>query len=180
VAQTSTQLCRGIAEYSTAGHGGIHVSPSLNSQIHEAWRIESGWYEEDCDWAIVAWHFPEVFQEQQATAITSLKHYKPDEYTRVTGQKVKLSESHKLQERAFRKMHRNDLVVIAAFGAWHSAVPEGMVGVCAVSGGRDERGHYDDRGLRNFLVPAEEYQGRGGLPFVVSLERHQEVPKDQF
>ena len=178
VAQESTQLCRGIVQYSTAGHGGIHVSPSLNAQIHEAWRVANGWYEEDCDWAIVAYHFPAVFPKEQAAAIRTLKAYNPDEYATVTGKRVKLSESHKLQERAFRKLHKADLMVISAVGAWHDNVPAGMVGVTAALGGRDERGHYGE--LRNFLVPAEEYHGRSGLLFVVSPERHQEVDRNLF
>jgi len=52
-------IVNGIDFISCAGHGGIRVSPALNSQIpgwlkdmtfnRQGWQ---GWYEEDCDWGI--------------------------------------------------------------------------------------------------------------------------------
>jgi len=46
------KFCRGIYSVSTAGHGGIYVSPSLNKNIPEEYRNSSGWYEEDLEAAI--------------------------------------------------------------------------------------------------------------------------------
>ena len=173
--QGKTVLSLGIIQYSTAGHGGIHVCPSLNAQIHEAWREENGWYEEDCDWAVVAYHFPGAFKFAEVTsAIITLKNWQPHQYTRVTGQPVTLKESHTLREEAFREANKQSMVSVSVVGDWHKAVPKGMVGVTACIGGRNERGQYSGP-LRSFLVPAEEYRARDGQSFVVDLAQHQEV-----
>ncbi|MEU4749432.1 hypothetical protein AB0F93_00450 [Micromonospora tulbaghiae] len=63
-AQTQKQIARGIIQVSTAGHGGIHLSPTLNAQVHPVWREADGWYEEACDWAIVALTFPTHFEPE--------------------------------------------------------------------------------------------------------------------
>lgn len=61
-------LAPGIISYSTPSHGGIELSPERNRLIPEAIKAatfkqlgQKGWYEEDCDWAIVAHYFPEAF-----------------------------------------------------------------------------------------------------------------------
>ena len=58
----------GIVFASTASHGGYFVPAELNARVPLAWRrasfdqrAMSGWYEEDCDWAMVALTFPELF-----------------------------------------------------------------------------------------------------------------------
>ena len=175
--QGKTVLSLGIIQYSTAGHGGIHVCPSLNAQIHEAWREENGWYEEDCDWAVVAYHFPGAFKFAEVTsAIITLKNWQPHQYTKVTGQPVSLEESHTLLEEAFRAANINNMVCVSAVGDWHKGVPPGMVGVTACIGGRNEHGHYGGP-LRYFLVPAADYAGRGMQPLVVDPAKHQEAEK---
>lgn len=67
-AQTVIKVARGITMYSTASHGGFHLSPSRNAKIpYEAkentWCQQglNGWYEEDCDAEIVLKTFPEYF-----------------------------------------------------------------------------------------------------------------------
>ena len=52
-ADYAASYCRGITFYSTPSHGGVKVSAGLNKRIPESLRVDSGWYEEDCDWAIV-------------------------------------------------------------------------------------------------------------------------------
>ncbi len=47
--------------YSTAGHGGIKLSPERNRVVNKAWRRKGGWYEEDVDAAIVILTFPQYF-----------------------------------------------------------------------------------------------------------------------
>ena len=176
--QSAKHHARGIVEYSCAGHGGFHVSKTLNVKVHEAWRAKDGWYEEDCDWAIVALTFPEHFSaEDVAHATSSAKNWNPDGYTAFTGVAVALEESCVLRSRAFRAEHAKDLVTVCAFGSWHKNVPAGQVGVAACEGGRLENGQYGGE-LRYFLVPAEEYRAGSGFGdgFVVDLARHPEVP----
>ena len=58
----------GIAFVSTPSHGGFYVPPALNSRVPAEHRAitfnrqgESGWYEEDCDAALVVLAFPSLF-----------------------------------------------------------------------------------------------------------------------
>jgi hypothetical protein len=66
--QSVTDIGAGILCVSTAGHGGYYVPPKLNSLVPITWRDASfnaqarfGWYEEDCDWSMVALTFPTTF-----------------------------------------------------------------------------------------------------------------------
>ena len=74
-AQTTEDIGRGIVSVTTASHGGLRVPPELNRSIPLAWREasfngrgKSGWYEEDCDWCMVALTFPTCFTTPQLIA----------------------------------------------------------------------------------------------------------------
>jgi len=97
-ADSVKRLCPGIMWYGTPSHGGAHVAPSLNTQINSAWRQADGWYEEDCDWAIVAYHFPAAFPGEAAEAILTLKNWHPGAYMRVTGETLTSDESYMLRK----------------------------------------------------------------------------------
>src|SRR5207248_2595464 len=62
LSQTTTRHAPGITFYSTASHGGFHLSAGRLAQVHPAMRelsgYPAGWFEEDCDWAVVGLHFP--------------------------------------------------------------------------------------------------------------------------
>lgn len=70
-AQRTTELAPGITEYSTASHGGLHLSPEREAKVRELFpehRPFCGlpcWYEEDCDWAYVALAWPACFSTYQ-------------------------------------------------------------------------------------------------------------------
>lgn len=170
--QQSTRLSPGIIWYSTASHGGVHLCPTRNAMIPEAFRAEGGWYEEDTDWNIVAYYFPEAFpKEDRRNVIATLKNWRPDEFERATGQKVKPEESLELRARLFREKHKHDWVVIAAWGSWHATVPTGMVGVCCTRGG--VHGVYGKpEPEQYFLVPKSEYDARDRGEFVVDTTQH--------
>jgi hypothetical protein len=154
----------GIFMVSTAGHGGIKVPAALNRRVHEAWRQAGGWYEEDCEWAIVALTFPELFAGHIEAAESSARNYFPDEYTAATGKAVPVAESYTLRKRAFEASTADAFVVTSAFGDWHEAVPAGMVGVVARRKSDDARA--------TFLLPEEDYQTRGEDGFVIDEARH--------
>lgn len=59
--QISTFYAEGVIKHSTAGHGGFHLSSDRNNQVDPTVRRAGGWYEEDCEWAIVAATFPALF-----------------------------------------------------------------------------------------------------------------------
>ncbi len=176
-------VAEGITFVHTPGHGGYKLSRERNAKVDSAWRKPGGWYEEDCEWAIVALTFPDVFPaEHNGTDLVALTHqtaknYYPDEYAAATGNTVLVQESYVLRQRAFRAGTEDDLVTISAFGDWAEWVPAGMVGVFAVVGGRgalptsrvNEQGRY-------YLVPAAAYRNRPEFGFIVDPAVHAQVP----
>ena len=65
-AQSFTNVADGIVAVSTASHGGYHVFDGALAVIKKRFPgyvpfAGEGWYEEDCDWAIVELCFPEHF-----------------------------------------------------------------------------------------------------------------------
>lgn len=78
----------GIALYSTASHGGFKVCKKQNAMIPDYMRINDGWYEEDCDWAIVVTIFPECFSEKdRIPAKECFKCWHLESYNRFYGDK---------------------------------------------------------------------------------------------
>ncbi len=69
-AQTVKRVADGIWTLDTSGHGGYYVAPMLRLQMPaglasiKTYCGAPGWYEEDCDWAIVAAAFPQHFSAQ--------------------------------------------------------------------------------------------------------------------
>lgn len=176
--QTQKQLGRGVIQVETASHGGIHVSPTLNAHIHKAWRDKDGWYEEDCQWAVVALTFPNLFSEDHVIYAHGVaKRWFPDEYAEVFKVTVLPAESGVIQERVFYQENADRFIGTAAWGyrnnlASRMPVPEGMVGVCAQVGGHGPGAN--DNPERWFLVPADEYRERFRYGFVIDEARHGE------
>ncbi len=179
--QLTTHYDTGIVFYSTASHGGFKLDRARNAQVPNYLRRAGGWYEEDCDWAIVALIFPIAILKHDGektpntldSARKSLLNWHP-EYERFYGVELQPGESFIRDQRQFALDHANDWVGISAVGDWHASTPKGMVHVTASLGG--------DRTppcqCRYFLVPADEYKTRppcGG--FVVDPTRHREVAR---
>lgn len=61
VSQMAVIYACGVVAHSTAGHGGYHLTSDRIAKIHPLLRKDIPWYEEDCEWAIVAMSFPELF-----------------------------------------------------------------------------------------------------------------------
>lgn len=70
------QVAAGIVFVATPSHGGYFLSPEMLAKVPAAWRKVSfngqgarGWFEEDCDWCMVALTLPDAFPtEAQAAA----------------------------------------------------------------------------------------------------------------
>jgi len=86
---TVTEIAPGIVLYSTPSHGGYWLSPARVAAMPKPLRdfqpfAGKNWYEEDCDWAIVALAFPKLFPDHAIpAALKTIKHYKPELYEQV-------------------------------------------------------------------------------------------------
>lgn len=185
-ADSQSVIAPGIVEVTTASHGGIHLEAHLNSQVHAAWRDKLGWYEEDCEWAIVAVTFPEHFQGKTVQsgrhagktyveyAHGVLKRGFPDGYSAVFGVVVTAAESNIIAEREFKAAHADRWLSTSAWGYRNDRngrlrVPAGWVGVCASLGGSRAHGVQE----RWYLVPEAEYAARNTLGgVVIDPDRH--------
>lgn len=168
----------GIVFYGTPSHGGFKLDSERNAAVPDYMRCADGWYEEDCDWAIVATVHPIAFKDEPKAleeARNTLRNWHPDEYERFYGVVLQPGESFKKDERTFYRDHANDLLSVSASGDWHASVPKGMVGVSASIGG--DRSAISKGTLRYFLVPADEYAANRRVSFVIDAARHQEIAK---
>lgn len=110
-ADRKDEVAPGIVFYSTPSHGGFWLSDERMAEMPEYMAGETfgengpHWYEEDCDWALVAVVFnaqyPEAFSGgQYHDAFHTLKNWKPEVFERFFGVKLEVSESYMLRERA--------------------------------------------------------------------------------
>lgn len=166
VQQTSV-YADGIVFVSTASHGGFKLSRSRQAQMPEALRIQGGWYEEDCEAALVVLGLSKHFSNEQLIRATeSVKNWFPDKYEQWTGIEIPVEQSLVKKNRKFEADNADNYVVISAWGDWHQKVPKGMVAVLANKGG-----NRNSNDTKWFLVPANEYHGN----FVIDLKKHQEI-----
>ncbi|MFC3722002.1 DUF7007 domain-containing protein [Neoaquamicrobium sediminum] len=163
--QGATIYAEGVVAHSTAGHGGFLLSGERNRKVHPLLRVRGGAYEEDADWAIVAFTFPHLFTSfERRCAERTIKDSYPDAWEAITGTVLEPGESRKKDERAFLEKHAADWIVVSAITSEHE---KGFVECVATPGGRRGEGTEE----RRFLVPAGEYNiGRFG--FVIDPERH--------
>ena len=68
ISDSSERIAPGIMRYDTPSHGGFHLSAKRQAEMPEALRVEGGWYEEDCDWALVILGFPQFFSKEDSEA----------------------------------------------------------------------------------------------------------------
>lgn len=166
--QMAVIYAEGVIAHSTAGHGGFHLSAARNAKIHPLLRKETPWYEEDNEWAIVALSFPKLFTGyERSMAEKTIRNTWPDVWEAIHGCELAEGESWAKDRRAFDERHTADYIVMSAiFSDQHP----GMTEVVAVVGGN--RKSEDDE--RRFLVPSDEYAGRGQFGFVIDPARHAE------
>lgn len=174
----------GLYQHSTSSHGGIYVPDEMLAMMPEPYRKANhyggkNWFEEDCEWALVALSFPSGHSEKQMdSAIRTVKNWYPHQFMAVTGIKLTTEDSSELLMEAERERAKGKYVANCAWGHGNNTthnridVPEGMVGVAASIGGRDENGRTDESTLRYFLIPDEEYQTRSRFGFILEKEYH--------
>lgn len=162
-AQTAYHLAPGIVSVGCSQHGGVKLSPERNRLVPRALRNDSGWYEEDCEWAIAAMTHPEAFVAQGESIETTRDHAEktvidwfPEKYEAATGKELLLGASLMKDKKTWHEIHADDEIAVSARG-WGDDCPEGMVIVSVCRGGRGERGE-NLKNSRDILVPVEDYQ----------------------
>ena len=162
--QQSYRYADGILCHSTAGHGGFHLSDECNAQVHAMLRNDDGWYEEDAEWAKVAFTFPALFTAYERNhANQSLRNDNPDVWEHLHGLTLQPVESRTKDERQFHLDHQADWVVVSAIT---SRLYPGFVECIAKLGGNRAL-----KDVRQYLVPSGEYRA-GRFGFVIDETRH--------
>ena len=182
-AQYANHPAPGIVTVGCSQHGGIKLSPERNAEIPPALRNRSGWYEEDCESAIVGLYHPDAFPHYlggdhdaiRADMERTVKDYFPDQYEKATGETLTPDESSVLRDRqkaataeAFRAEHANEFVTLHRGdddnGAW---VPEGY---------RPMTARIDATGeTREFLVPYDECVENGSFVSNRLIDPHRHI-----
>lgn len=177
IIQTSEVVSEGgIVRVHTAGHGGLKITEALNERIPDSVRSANGWYEEDCEWSIVATVYPELFPVRLAmSAISVCKNYFPEVFFEITGILVDESESSVLRLAAFKAKNAENYIAVSAVGSWHKNCPRGYVVCTAAIGGRNDDGSVGE--TQDFLVPEDDYRERADF-FVIDPARHPRVVKE--
>lgn len=136
--QQADQIAPGIWSVMTASHGGIMLSDQRQAAMPEALKIDSGSYEEDCDWSLAVLAFESELTSAKTCSASFLqlardtaRCWHPDRYAAHTGEEVPTNDSPVLR---IRKAYLNAIgqfCVTAAWGDWADWVPEGKTGVIA-------------------------------------------------
>ncbi|MEQ8285731.1 hypothetical protein [Thalassospira sp.] len=170
IADHCREYAEGITFYGTPSHGGFKLSPERLAAMHPALRVPAGWFEEDCEWAKVAFAFPECFTpEQREAAIHTLKDWCPDAYEAATGETLAPGASYIKDQRLFHEKHAEDWIVISAISS--DQHPGQVECIATIGGKRGEWGKADPE-ERRYLVPKAEYDKRGSHGFVINPALH--------
>ncbi len=162
--QQSYHYADGILCHSTASHGGFHLSDDCNALVHAMLRNDDSWYEEDAEWAKVAFTFPALFTAyERKHADQSLRNDYPDAWEHLHRVTLEPGESRIKDERQFHLDHQADWIVVSAIT---SRLHPGFVECIAKLGGNRAL-----KDVRQYLVPSGEYQA-GRFGFVIDETRH--------
>lgn len=190
VSQSVTQIARGIRSVSTAGHGGVLLSPTKNLLIPEYMRIDAGAYEEDCEWCIPAVFFETEWRAwadsttwtngdfQMECAWKTFKEWFPDAYEKFTGKVLEVGESYKNDQQILNDQVKESFIACAAWGDWQKGIPEGMVGILARRS--------SDSNKIFCLVPKDEYKSKKNTAvgkaavFVVDPTCHKQIEMPEY
>ena len=103
-AQSCEVKADGIVFYSTASHGGFYLNKNRLADMPDYMKGETfgsngpNWYEEDCDWAMVAVVFPEAFPREYKQAVDILRNWQPRMFERFFGVTLTTDESYVLRQ----------------------------------------------------------------------------------
>lgn len=134
---TRGQRLPGIWHVTTPSHGGFVLSEQRQAAMPDSLRLDSPFYEEDVNWALVVLAFePEfagagdpLFDIEANLAHQIARNWCPDRYTAFTGKPVEVHDSHVMRRRRAYEGQLGNIVVVSASGDWADWVPIGKVGV---------------------------------------------------
>ncbi len=158
------EVTKEIVFHATPGHGGYKVYDKQNKRIPDYMRKDQGWYEEDCEWALVVVSLPEFFPEKTVLeAKNTFRNWFPKEYEQFYGVTLAPGESYINDHNNFDKAHENDMVVVSALGTDNH-----MVICMATKGGK--RSHEEWNHPKWYLITSEKYSTRKGFSYVIQPE----------
>jgi hypothetical protein len=180
VADHREELIPGIVFVGTPSHGGYWISAQRKKEMPEVLRTKSGWYEEDCDWALVYLAFaddierikPDIYAKRYQAAVETVKSWNPEAYEAFFNTVIPPGESYIKDKETFLRDNEGKLAVFAAVG-----VDNGMVKVCAGAidpKSRDFR-RIDTQSKLEFLVPKADYDQRGQFGFIIDPSKYEKV-----
>lgn len=162
--QTVTPYSEGIVFVSTASHGGYKLDRIRNAKIPAPFRKLGGWYEEDCEYAIVHWFLPnERAMETSVRELarrTILNHF-PIAWETHYNVVIPLADSLDKRERQFWLDNNDKFVVYSALEV------NGSIETYARKTSTKEE--------KRFIVSPEEYRNRDFFGFVIDESKHQEM-----
>ena len=167
-ADSVIKVAEGIYRIYTPSHGGYWLSDERHAVVLAAFGIQSTfaggqWYEEDCDWSLVAIAFPEHFDKHLDAARAMLRSTRPEVYERFYCVVIPPGESYEKDRRAFMEKHREDFVVVSAHcNSDFQPVPYGFVLCHARIGGTGSKGR--------FLVRKDRYKARSKFGYVIQSD----------
>lgn len=124
----------GIAFVTTPSHGGYYLAPDRLQAVDARWGCPGPWFEEDRDWAVVAFTFPDQFTAAQPSAALAhadaiLRAALPDAYEAITGRSVAPGESSARDGARFIRANPEGMWCRAAHCDGYGLVPAGHVAV---------------------------------------------------
>ncbi|NLU64931.1 hypothetical protein HCA61_22090 [Rhodococcus sp. HNM0563] len=161
--QYGSVVADGIITVSTAGHGGVRISPERFKQMPAALRIgRRRWFEEDCEAALVGLAFADdlgLDDRRRAQVAQSVADWFPTKWEAHFGRTLEPGESNLRDKETFEAATADQFVADSALGDWHEDVPAGMVGVTALRRSDNVRGR--------FLVAHDRYSQRHRFGYVI-------------
>jgi hypothetical protein len=126
--QTIFEITPWLHTFDTSSHGGMKLDRKHNELIPEYARRKGGWYEEDCEWAIVyccleneirkemvGFH-KEVFEKNLEAAKKTLANWYPDIYEQFYEVLLKEGESSKKDQMLWNIRNKDNYKLYCAIG----------------------------------------------------------------
>lgn len=181
-----THVAPGIDSVFTPGHGGVKLSRERNKEVDPIWRSKSGWYEEDCEWAIAAITHREAYsKEHQRLAHQSARRWFPDEYEKVVGKDparygvtdykpIAPGESNVRDEQVFFAANADKVqrVWSASYSKDHEGMTEVLVSDVTSTGTRAGN-------ARTVLIPSDEYDKLGNFRTIPKDAGYQTIKENR-